>query len=286
MLLWAILATASAETFPAAPSLGVSNWLHGDPVDIPDEGVVVVELWATWCGPCIDQLPHLDALSEEYAGKVEVVAVSDERAGTVSGFWRRQGWAPDFSVGVDPSGRTTGRYQRIDGATGIPRAYIVHDGRVAWSGHPARIDGPLAAVVADNWGPEQAAFMADIRGHYERYFYAAGAGNQKKAAAIGEQIVQHTRQMPSLLNELAWNILTVVPDEHRDRPLALRAAQDAVAAAPGDAAYLDTLGLALYQNGQVEQAVDVQQRAVAACDAQGAAFCDELRQRLGTFTAP
>lgn len=285
MLLWAILVTASAQTFPAAPALGVSRWLHGAPVEIADEGVVVVELWATWCGPCIEQLPHLNTLSASYGDKVRIAAISDEKAGTVSGFWERQGWEPGFSVGIDPSGRTTGSYQRIDGARGIPRSYIVDDGRVAWSGHPAQLDGPLAAIVAGDWSPEQAAFLANIRSHYERYFHAAGAGQEKKAAAIGEQIVQHARQMPSLLNELAWNILTVVPAEHRDRPLALRAAQGAVAAAPEDAAYLDTLGLALYQSGDVGQAVSVQRRAVAACDVQGGSFCDELRERLTTFTA-
>lgn len=39
-------------------------------------GPVVLDLWATWCGPCKGSLPHLDQLARTHAGAVTVVALS------------------------------------------------------------------------------------------------------------------------------------------------------------------------------------------------------------------
>ncbi len=41
--------------------------------------IVVLDLWATWCGPCRMEIPHLVQISEEYAGRgVEVIGLSVE----------------------------------------------------------------------------------------------------------------------------------------------------------------------------------------------------------------
>lgn len=40
--------------------------------------VVLIEFWATWCGSCIEAMPHLNELQKKYSGKLQVVTVTDE----------------------------------------------------------------------------------------------------------------------------------------------------------------------------------------------------------------
>lgn len=59
-----------------APDFSYKN-LEGEEVALSDfkDKVVYVDVWATWCGPCLGQLPHLEELEEEMAGN-DVVFIS------------------------------------------------------------------------------------------------------------------------------------------------------------------------------------------------------------------
>ena len=257
-----LLLTSFAHAFPAAPTLEVSNWINSPPIAVKGEGVVVVELWATWCGPCIEAMPHLSELAEHYSGQIEVAAISDENVRTVRNFMARRGDFA-FSTGVDPSGQTTRHFQAIDGASGIPRSYIINDGEVVWSGHPMQIDPVLAAVVSDRWTAGHAEHYRELPELYESYFADINGNALKRAAATGTEIVQYGDLYPSMLNNFSWQILTDVSEGRRDVPLALAAAEKACGLGPENAAHLDTLAVALYQSERLEEAIAVQERAVA-----------------------
>lgn len=59
------------------------------------DGPVLVNLWATWCGPCVIEMPQLDALAGELDGEVRVITISQDLRGAeiVSPFFAEKGFA-------------------------------------------------------------------------------------------------------------------------------------------------------------------------------------------------
>ena len=54
------------------PALQVTNWINGETATLASlKGkIVVLDFWATWCGPCLASIPHTNELAEKYKDKV------------------------------------------------------------------------------------------------------------------------------------------------------------------------------------------------------------------------
>ena len=90
--------------------------------------VVVVNFWASWCPPCEEETPDLQAVWEEYQGRgvafVGIAYKDDEPM--VRDFIARYGVT--YLIGLDLTGDLAARY----GLTGVPETFVVGpDGRVA-----------------------------------------------------------------------------------------------------------------------------------------------------------
>ncbi len=81
--------------------------------ELVKRGPVVVDFWATWCAPCVKALPHLQALSEEFAGKgVTVLGVCADTPKTVSRIPQFvQGRKLTFPILLDTSNEVMRRYK-------------------------------------------------------------------------------------------------------------------------------------------------------------------------------
>src|SRR5439155_24764401 len=78
------------EVGKAAPALNLSRVLHapagtGANWDALRGNVVVLDFWATWCGPCRESIPHWNQLTDSFKDKpVRFLAVSDENEQVVA----------------------------------------------------------------------------------------------------------------------------------------------------------------------------------------------------------
>jgi len=81
---------------------------------------VLINFWATWCGPCVGEMPDLQRLSEAFEGELAVVAVNcSEKEEKVGAFISDNGYT--FDVGLDEGGAVQKKYP----TNGIPYTIIV-----------------------------------------------------------------------------------------------------------------------------------------------------------------
>jgi len=125
-------AAAAVSVGQPAPAISATDWLNVPPLSLAKlrGKIVVVEFWATWCGPCRATIPHLVKLHEKYRAKgVVIMGLTDESKAKAEPFARQMGMT--YAVGC--GSRSSGTY----GVRGIPHAFLVDvAGRVVWHGHP------------------------------------------------------------------------------------------------------------------------------------------------------
>ncbi|MEX2169783.1 MAG: DUF2092 domain-containing protein [Pirellulales bacterium] len=112
-----------------APPVNLEN-LDGKPVDLArhlGKEIVILDFWATWCGPCIAAMPEVNASAEKFADRgVALYFVNlQEDADTIRAFLTEQ--KLEVAVALDTEGAVAAEY----GVTGIPQTVIIgKDGKV------------------------------------------------------------------------------------------------------------------------------------------------------------
>lgn len=130
-----------ATTLPSLENLTDSGRSIGgfSGADLANGEVSVVNFWASWCLPCVQEHPLLVALKERGGVKLYGVNYKDQAA-TARRFLGRYG-NPFVAVGVDADGRAA-----IDwGVTGMPETFIVNGkGEIVY-----KHIGPISAAALE-----------------------------------------------------------------------------------------------------------------------------------------
>src|SRR4051812_13123347 len=151
-----------------APKLQGSKWGQGDPVKDFDRGkAYIVEFWATWCGPCVASIPHVNELHQNYKDKGLVVIgqnVWENDISKVEPFIKKMGEKMTYRVALDSiedssKGQMADTWMKAANQNGIPTAFVVNkQGKIAWIGHPMSLkEKLLEEVLADKFDVTKAA---------------------------------------------------------------------------------------------------------------------------------
>jgi thiol-disulfide isomerase/thioredoxin len=141
---------ASPTPFPA-PSLTLTD-TTGSAADLSDfrGKVVVLNLWATWCEPCLREMPSLDRLQFHFGSRIVVLAVSEDRGGAkgVEPFIAKLG-LKSVKVYIDPKSEAGHAFE----VQGLPTSFVIDD------------DGKVRGKVegAADWdSPKMAAILEPL----------------------------------------------------------------------------------------------------------------------------
>lgn len=96
--------------------------------------LVILNFWATWCEPCVRELPSMFELRRTLAdSRVKMVGVSyDDGWKTLLSFFRKMvgGMPREIDLAIDPRGEEAGSLRLAFGTRKLPETYVIIDGQV------------------------------------------------------------------------------------------------------------------------------------------------------------
>jgi cytochrome c biogenesis protein CcmG/thiol:disulfide interchange protein DsbE len=107
---------------------------------------VLIDFWATWCGPCRASIPHLNGLQSKFKDKLVIIGLTDEPLNKVKAMKSPQ---IEYAVATDTQGRMLSAAQ----VRGIPHAMLIDpSGIVRFEGMPHYLNDQSLAKLIEKYG--------------------------------------------------------------------------------------------------------------------------------------
>ena len=125
-----------------APEFAVEKWLSDKP-ELKGK-FVLIDFWATWCGPCRKAIPELNAFQKKFKDQLVVIGISDETEDKVKAMATPK---IEYYSAIDPKEKMSKALE----VKGIPHVILIDpDWVVRWEGYPLLEGHELTeAVITD-----------------------------------------------------------------------------------------------------------------------------------------
>lgn len=133
--------------------LYISDFIHNIPKDKNFENKYkVIEFWATWCGPCLQAVPHINSLQQDFSKRKDLVFLSmtyEEPSKVIKTLNK-----VDFKT-VVVSDRTKNTHKKlgveVNGNMILPKTYLLDNNNIIrWIGHPNELNSELINNLLSN----------------------------------------------------------------------------------------------------------------------------------------
>lgn len=165
-----------------------ADWIQGEGPSTFEPGkVYVFECWATWCGPCIALIPHVNELHKKYYDqglRVHGMSSWEEDREKVEKFVKTKGEGMSYPVAFTNGSAFETEWLKAAGVESIPHAFVVRNGKLLLKTEASRLtDSLIESILSGDEGAKEAA--AKIEAAYDA---------REKTDAISQEIYVASRK--------------------------------------------------------------------------------------------
>jgi thiol-disulfide isomerase/thioredoxin len=138
----------------------------------------LLDFWATWCGPCVASIPHIEHLHQKYKDQGLVVIgqnVWEDDTSKISAFVEKVANKMTYRIALDSQEAVAKPWLRAAGQNGIPVVILVgKDGNIAWIDHPEALSETVVEqVLAGTFDLAKEKRLQQVRGKISGAYYEA-----------------------------------------------------------------------------------------------------------------